>query len=85
MTRISKKPRGQPGRPSLPLHIHASGDRAIARALDAIGADSAPGATIIGFDLSPDRELAATPRFGNRHRRGTIRPRHLSHGRRPRR
>jgi hypothetical protein len=48
---------------SLPLHVHASGDRAIARALDAIGADPAAGTTIIGFDLPPDRELPAGARF----------------------
>lgn len=48
---------------SLPLHVHASGDRAITRALETIRTDSAPGALIVGFDLSPDREMSGEPRF----------------------
>ena len=49
---------------SLPLHIQASGDRAIVMALEALSADSTPGSMIIGFDLPPDPATAATAGIG---------------------
>ena len=43
----------------LPLHIHASGDRAIKIALDTIAKSGIAGGMIIGFDLLPKEEGAA--------------------------
>jgi predicted amidohydrolase YtcJ len=48
----------------LPLHLQASGDRAIATALAALGPAPPPGTMFIGFDLPPEGGIAAAAAAG---------------------
>ena len=48
----------------LPLHLQASGDRAIATALEALGPAPPPGTMFIGFDLPPEGAIAAAAAAG---------------------
>jgi predicted amidohydrolase YtcJ len=45
---------------SLPLHLHASGDRAGALALETLGPEPPPNTMIVGLDLPPEGGLAPT-------------------------